>query len=83
MTFKDFLSLTNQEQNMLLEKKIKQLTFKRKDPIIEVIGFLRLTVDDSHNNTSWNVCKFDMSINELKEKMERLNRARIGVKVAF
>lgn len=83
MTFEDFLNLTNEEQNTLLENKIKKLTFKRKDPIIDVIGFLRLIVDDSHNNTNWNVCRFDMSINELKEKMERLNRARTGVKVAF
>ena len=79
MTHSDFLKLTPAEQTKNLEKLISKLSFKRKDPLISAIGYLRLVVDDFHNNTSWNVYRFDLTIEELTSKFERLNNLRKGV----
>ena len=81
MTFQEFLNLSKEEQHQLLEKKISKLSFKRKDPIIDVIGLLRLLVDDSHNNTAWNVYKFSYTLEELTAKLNRLNKKRKGDKI--
>ena len=82
MTFSEFEKLTKEKQHALIEKQINKLSLKRKDPIISVIGFLRLMINDSSNNTSWNVYRFDYTIEELTNILNRLNNLRLGEKHA-
>ena len=82
MTYMDFLALSFAEQTATIDRKIEKLTYKRKDPIIDVIDLLRLIVDDSHNNTAWSVYRFDYTIQELIDKLTILNNKRTGEKSA-